>query len=123
MKTLTVRQPWASLIMSGDKTLENRNWSTPYRGRLAIHSALALAPFVERAQVNTMAELGLCPPVDLATAPRGVVLGTVQLVDIKIGLDSIWTNDSTYQWILQDPQLFASPIPAPGRLGLWEWEE
>ena len=27
-----------------------------------------------------------------------------------------------YGWILKDPVLFDTPIPAKGRLGLWEWD-
>ena len=38
MKALTVRQPWASLIAAGVKTIETRSWSSEYRGPLAIHA-------------------------------------------------------------------------------------
>lgn len=38
MKALTIRQPWASLIAAGVKTIETRSWSTRYRGPLAIHA-------------------------------------------------------------------------------------
>ena len=41
MKTLTIRQPWASLIAVGVKTIETRSWSTRYRGPLAIHAGKA----------------------------------------------------------------------------------
>jgi hypothetical protein len=35
---LSVRQPWASLIGEGKKTIEIRSWSTSYRGPLLICS-------------------------------------------------------------------------------------
>lgn len=38
MKALTISQPFASLIASGEKWLENRRWDTNYRGWLAIHA-------------------------------------------------------------------------------------
>jgi hypothetical protein len=38
MKALTISQPWASLIASGKKWIENRCWRTYYRGPLAIHA-------------------------------------------------------------------------------------
>jgi hypothetical protein len=38
MKVLTVRQPWASLIVSGIKDVENRSKATNYRGRIGIHA-------------------------------------------------------------------------------------
>ena len=39
-RALTIRQPWASLIAEGIKTVETRSWSTKYRGELAIHAGL-----------------------------------------------------------------------------------
>jgi len=39
MKTLSIRQPFASLICRGIKTIENRSWETAYRGRLLIHAS------------------------------------------------------------------------------------
>ena len=39
MKTLSIRQPFASLICRGIKTIENRSWDTTYRGKLLIHSS------------------------------------------------------------------------------------
>jgi hypothetical protein len=38
MKALTISQPFASLIARREKFVENRNWSTSYRGPLAIHA-------------------------------------------------------------------------------------
>lgn len=35
-KALSVRQPWASLIACGEKTVECRSWKTDYRGPLVI---------------------------------------------------------------------------------------
>jgi hypothetical protein len=39
MKTLSVRQPYASLICWGLKKIENRSWDTAYRGKLLIHAS------------------------------------------------------------------------------------
>jgi len=43
VKGLTLTQPWASLVAFGEKRIETRSWSTPYRGRVAIHAAKGLA--------------------------------------------------------------------------------
>ena len=42
MKALSIRQPWASLIVAGYKTVENRPWRTHYRGPTLIHASLKL---------------------------------------------------------------------------------
>ena len=39
MKTITLTQPWASLVAIGVKQIETRSWQTSYRGPLAIHAA------------------------------------------------------------------------------------
>lgn len=40
MKAITIWQPWASLIATGEKVYETRGWPTKYRGSIAIHAAL-----------------------------------------------------------------------------------
>src|SRR5436190_8194637 len=35
---LSIRQPWATLILLGLKTVEIRRWTTPIRGRVSIHA-------------------------------------------------------------------------------------
>lgn len=39
MKALSVRQPWAFWIASGQKAIENRDWATQHRGPLLIHAS------------------------------------------------------------------------------------
>jgi len=38
MRALSVKQPWAWLIVNGYKKIENRNWPTSFRGRIYIHA-------------------------------------------------------------------------------------
>ena len=39
MLALSIRQPWASLILNAGKDIENRCWPTKVRGRILIHAA------------------------------------------------------------------------------------
>jgi hypothetical protein len=39
MKALSIRQPWAWLIVNGYKDIENRSWATKFRGPVLIHAA------------------------------------------------------------------------------------
>ncbi len=41
---LSVKQPWAALLVTGLKTVEVRVWSTARRGRILIHAARAPDP-------------------------------------------------------------------------------
>jgi hypothetical protein len=38
-KVLSIKQPYASFICTGIKTVENRTWKTDYRGKLLIHAS------------------------------------------------------------------------------------
>jgi len=38
MKTIIIRQPWASLICDKEKQIKTRSWKTNYRGPLYIHA-------------------------------------------------------------------------------------
>jgi tetratricopeptide (TPR) repeat protein len=40
MKALSIRQPWAWLIVHGVKDVENRTWRTNFRGRFLVHAGM-----------------------------------------------------------------------------------
>ena len=42
MKVLTIKQPWASLIVDKYKRYEFRSWKTKYRGKILIHAGMSL---------------------------------------------------------------------------------
>lgn len=116
MKCLTVRQPWAWLIVEGSKDVENRSWSTNYRGPLLIHAGLTVdredAEFFE----HQSAELGLEWPDPL---PTGCIIGIVDLVDVVTEHASEWF-DGPYGWVLANPRCAVDPLPYKGRLGLYD---
>lgn len=112
MKALTVRQPWASLIMTGVKDVENRTWKTTHRGLLVVHSGSAIDRS-ERADAHR---------AGLDALPRGVILGTVTVLDCVRGHTSPWAIDDCWHWILTDPRPLDTPLPAAGKLGLWDWK-
>jgi len=39
VKALSLREPWASFMIHGIKTIENRNWPTKYRGTVLVHAS------------------------------------------------------------------------------------
>ena len=111
MKCLTVRQPWASLIVAGVKDVENRTWRTSYRGPLAIHGAKTAATLRDYGHLFD------------GEPPCGVVLGTVELVDCVQDSDSEWADHGprTWNWIVRMPVAFSRPVRARGQQRLWEW--
>ena len=71
MKALTIKQPWATLIMQCDKRFEFRSWQTKYRGDLLIHAGKGI-------DKEAMKRLEKYLPKEL---PYGKILGKVKLVD------------------------------------------
>lgn len=127
MKTLTICQPYAELIMRGQKLVENRTWATLYRGPLAIHAGKN-REWLENDYPNWP------HPERLVF---GAVLGTVEIVaclkfdDIDLGnvperfahLSQHIHCFGPWCWVLENVKRFSEPIPARGAQGIWEWEE
>lgn len=117
MKALTIKQPWASLIMSGAKKIENRSWAPPATlidQRLVIHAGLAWDSDVELAD-------DFDGGFTEQSSPRGVALGTVRVVAVVTESDDPYFF-GPFGWILEDPQPFDAPVPSRGSLGLWRWD-
>lgn len=126
MKTITVRQPWAWLIVNGYKTVENRTWSTDYRGPLAIHAGHKVEQRVLRA-VRQVAEANGTPLSASDEAEMrivGALVGVVDLVDCTTTVteseDLQWWEPDMIGWLLRNPRPLAAPLPMPGRLGLFD---
>ena len=48
MKAISIRQPWAWLIVHGYKDVENRTWATKHRGPILIHAGKTLDPYLNK---------------------------------------------------------------------------
>lgn len=87
MKALTICQPYAHLIVSGDKRVENRTWTTNYRGPLYIHAGKSREWLDED---------------DLKTYPSmafGAVVAVATLVDCVL-YSSVGRKDRLWSWLL-----------------------
>lgn len=120
MKTLSLKQPFAELVVSGKKTIELRKWNTKFRGEFLVHASKV--PDWEAMAKHGFKEL-----------PTGFIVGKVKLVEVKKYnskkenlidkkkhlADSGWGD---YGFVLEDAERFEKPIPAKGMLGFWEFE-
>lgn len=127
MKALTIRQPWATLIIQQNKRFEFRSWKTKYRGELLIHAGKGI-------DKEAAKRLEKYLPKEL---PIGKILGKVTLVDcIKMSPDfkekllkensEIYTKSSfqeNYGWQLDNVEVFDELIEAKGHLSLWEFND
>lgn len=120
MKALSIRQPWAWLIIHAGKDVENRTWCSNYRGRFLVHAAKGMTQR-EYQDAKQFAELnGVHNLPEFDELPRGGIVGSVELTDCLSHSDSTWYTGDT-ALVLRDPQPLAF-MPCPGRLGFFEVE-
>lgn len=142
MKAITVKQPWASAIASGMKTVENRTrphpWNKAIGQRIAIHAGQTWDRTADgyRPPLLTVWEADLrnrwknsYPTAALLTytipgsLPQGFILATATLSSIHVcdGGCSEWAQPGQHHLTLTDIVTLQEPIAAKGQLGLWDW--
>lgn len=105
-RALSIRQPWAELIMRGDKTIEVRSIRTNIRERVHVYASLGDVHPDERARVER--EYGL----DIDALPRGVLVGTVEIVacrrltprDSRAAAFRVPKDTEDFAWLLGSPK-------------------
>ena len=119
MKALTLKQPWADLVIFGDKRVENRSWPTQFRGEVLIH-----AGFGVDASGAIYADRLPMPIEDNRIGMAGHIIGVATITDclkreqaLAAGLS--YVGHEKYCWIIGDSRP-VSPIPCRGFLGLWD---
>lgn len=110
---LTVRRPWASMLLTpaaaGGKTVENRSWSTDYRGPVLVHAGVR----IDDAGVEAARRAGL--DAEWHAGQRGW-LGAVVLADVHPARNRCcrpWGRPQTdrdlpiHHWVFTDPHRLA----------------
>lgn len=127
MKTITIKQPWATLIAKGYKEYEFRTWKTKYRGEILIHAGKG----IDKKAMERFKELNL-------EYPQGCIIAKAQLTDC------IEVNDEFVKKVYpKNPQVYkgikyrdgwegygfklesvveVEPIYVNGKLSLWEYD-
>lgn len=126
MKVLSIKEPWASLIMNGTKKIETRSWKTKYRGEIYIHASLSKAKITKPEVYELIKDMNF---------KCGYIICKCNLVDCIYMTDE-YVNDmktnhfeeyicghyevGRYAWIVEDVKVI-EPIEAKGKLGLWNY--
>lgn len=126
MKVLSIKEPWASLIMNGTKKIETRSWKTKYRGEIYILASLSKAKITKPEVYELIKDMNF---------KCGYIICKCNLVDC-IYMTNEYVNDmktnhyeeyicghyevGRYAWIVEDVKVI-EPIEAKGKLGLWNY--
>ena len=108
---LSVRQPYASSIMFGEKTKEFRSWAPPEKiigKKLYIHSSASAWKPEDPIDLEEYLQGRECDQI----FPRGMLLGTVIV-------DGFVEEDGRFAWKLSSPKCAKKLVAAKGKLGLW----
>ncbi len=122
MKALSVKQPYADLIIKGIKDVENRSWWTGTRERVYIHAGKAFDDNAHILILDRCDGMGLPRKVDY---DFGAIIGEVDIIDCKfrhplqIGF-SKWHDTGYWGFILSNPVKYDKSIPCRGQLGFFE---
>lgn len=117
MKVLSLKQPYAELILQGRKIIELRNWNTNFRGEFLIHASKV-------PDREAMEKFGF------GNLPLGKIVGKATLLEVKKYnseeehrkdrdkhlADSSW---GSYGFVLKDVSRIRE-ISIKGKLGFWE---
>ena len=110
---LSIRQPWAELIISGKKSIEIRTWPSRYRGPLWVHT-------------GRTSDIELEKSFGFSDLFHGGYIGSVTLEEIMPFDQNVWEQwrpmhldrgnyePGYYAWILSNPIRFRVPISGAG---------
>lgn len=125
MKCLSLKEPYAELLVSGKKTIELRNWNTAFRGKFLIH-----------ASKNVDKERSESLGIDYKMLINGAIIGTAILYNVKqykSELELERDKNKHYAYIkkfgfcryglmIRSAHRFRSSVPYRGHLNFFEVE-
>jgi hypothetical protein len=127
MKALSVRAPWWWFILHAGKDIENREWSTDFRGTIYLHASKWWS--LEAATEDTAAARTCYERSGFKTGGKeftfrelrdlgGHIVGQVDVVDCVAQSRSPWFF-GRYGFVLANPIAYANPVPCKGMLGFF----
>lgn len=125
MKAITLKEPWASLVVNGYKTYEFRSWKTSYRGKILIHAAKG----VDKNNIDRFKSYNL-------NYGNSCIIGETYIVDcVKVDeklrkkllkIDGNVYQESgfneTYAFVLENCKKYDKYIPCKGHLNIWNYD-
>jgi hypothetical protein len=118
MKAISLKQPYAELVVSGKKKIELRKWNTKFRGEFLIHAS-------KTSHLESMKKF------NFKTLPTGCIVGKAKLIEVKhyISKDEfdkdrdlhLASEDwGEYGFVIENPQRMKE-ISCKGKLNFWDF--
>lgn len=124
IKVLSIRQPWAWLIVQNYKPVENRSWNTKHRGEFYIHASQGMTKQEYYEVQGFVLPMGIdLPPIE--SIERGGIVGKADLINTVHERESGLLADKDKPWffgeygfVLDNAQALPF-MPLKGRLGFF----
>ncbi len=128
MKVISIKEPYATLIMNNIKKIETRSWKTSYRGEIFIHASLKsdyknssnnlLEKFTRNLELHNGKIICKCQLIDCVYMDRKL---TKNIKRNKVEYSCGKYQIGRYAWILDNVEPII-PISAKGRLNIWNFD-
>lgn len=113
---LSIRQPWAWLIVNGHKDIENRTWPTKFRGKFYVHASKGMTKDEYEYAKEVAEDIGVQVPA-FEELERGGIVGTAELVECHTQHESEWFfGQFGFELKNAEPMPF---VPCKGALGFF----
>jgi hypothetical protein len=121
LKCLSLRQPYADLVVTGRKTIETRKWNTNFRGKFLVHASKT----IDKEGVALL-------NIDCSIPIKGAVIGRAFLYDVKKYTNNedfladkekhfgVRFSKPKYGFLLKGAKKLNKSVPMIGRLGFFE---
>lgn len=116
---LSIKQPWAELILLGRKTIEVRSWPTDFRGPLVLHTG-------KKPELEAVFRYP-----DINASYLGGFVGVAELVNVELFTHATWSRlraehlvpgpmpNEAFGWRFRHVRRFKRPVDASGSLKLF----
>ena len=131
LRVLSVRQPWASLLLSGVKKYECRGWGPRHTGVMLMHASSGKAEGMPELRAEPLYQQGIAEAglEDESAWPASAIIGAVNVVRVwepgqppklsAMDIFMVGNPDDSYLWEVGARWPFAKPIRCHGKLNLW----
>lgn len=121
LKCLSLRQPYADLVVTGRKTIETRKWNTNFRGKFLVHASKIIDK-----------ESAALLNIDCSKAIKGAAIGLAFLYDVKKYTNNegfladkekhfgVGFSKPKYGFLLKGAKKLNKSVPMIGRLGFFD---
>lgn len=127
MLTLSIRQPWAWLIVQGFKSIENRDWQTKVRGKFLVHASKGMTKAEYEDCLDLCKAISRTHPFPAGTIlpsfdrlERGGIVGMTEILDCVAESDSLWFSGK-FGFVLGKARTLPF-MELKGRLGFFQAE-